>query len=135
MSTPTDTMTSFKLKSWDEKPYLEVPGEHKLTRASVVRQYSGDLEGEGMVEYLMIYSGDGSATFVGLERVVGRLGGRSGSFVLEHRGVAAENGVLTETSSVVPGSGTEELAGLRGDVKFVSGHAEEYPYPLAYTFG
>ena len=45
------------------------------------------IEGEGQVEYLMMYRSDGSATFVGLEQVVGRIGGKTGSFVLQRTGV------------------------------------------------
>ena len=62
----------FAIKTWDEKPYSETPGEPKLTRASVTKTFSGDVEGDGQVEYLMMYRSDGSASFVGLERVVGR---------------------------------------------------------------
>ena len=54
----------FAIKSWDEKPYSEGKDVPKLTRASVVKTFTGDIEGEGRVEYLMMYRGDGSATFV-----------------------------------------------------------------------
>ena len=104
----------FIIKTWDEKPYGERPDLPKLTRASVAKTFAGDLEGEGQVEYLMVYRSDGSATFVGLERVVGRLAGRTGSFVLQRTGVF-EGGQARETYSVVPGSGTGELHGLRGE--------------------
>ena len=42
----------FAITSWDEKPYSEGPDLPKLTRASVARTFSGDLQGEGRVEYL-----------------------------------------------------------------------------------
>jgi hypothetical protein len=71
----------FAIKNWDEKPYSEGPDLPRLTRASVTKTFAGDIEGEGQVEYLMMYRGDGSATFVGLERVVGRIGGKTGTFV------------------------------------------------------
>ena len=47
---------SFEVKSWDEKPYSEIDGQPKLTRADVVYAYHGDLEGEGKIAYLMCYS-------------------------------------------------------------------------------
>src|SRR5512134_3805730 len=103
----------FAIKSWDEKPYSEGQDRPRLTRASVIKTFSGDIEGEGQVEYLMMYRGDGSATFVGLERVVGRLGGKSGTFVLQRFGIF-ENGQAKESYSVVDGSATGELVGLRG---------------------
>src|SRR5437762_14116434 len=98
----------FAIKSWDEKPYSEGKDLPKLTRAAVTKAFSGDVAGEGHVEYLMMYRSDGSATFVGLERVVGHLAGRAGSFVLQRTGVF-ENGVAKASYFVIPGSGTGEL--------------------------
>ena len=77
----------FAIKSWDEKAYSEGQDLPRLTRASVTKRFSGDIEGEGQVEYLMMYRSDGSATFVGLERFIGRVGSRSGTFVLQRTGV------------------------------------------------
>ena len=121
----------FAIQTWDEKPYSEAPGLPKLTRASVKKTFTGDLEGEGQVEYLMIYRSDGSATFVGLERVVGRLAGRTGSFVLQRTGVF-EGGQAKEAYSVVAGSGTGELQGLRGEGRSAVGHGLEHPFALDY---
>jgi Protein of unknown function (DUF3224) len=98
----------FTIKSWDEKPYSEGPGLPKLTRAAVTKTFTGDIAGEGHVEYLMMYRSDGSATFVGLERVVGDLGEKTGSFVLQRTGIF-ENGVAKESYVVIPGSGTGGL--------------------------
>jgi hypothetical protein len=67
----------FTIKSWDEKPYGEGQDLPKLTRAAVTKTFTGDIAGEGHVEYLMMYSSDGSATFVGLERVVGHVAGKA----------------------------------------------------------
>ncbi len=121
----------FAIKSWDEKPYSEGPDLPKLARASVAKTLTGDLEGEGQVEYLMMYRSDGTATFVGFERVVGRLGGRSGSFVLQRSGVF-EDGQAKESYSVVPGSATGELQGLRGEGRSAVGHGLEHPFTLDY---
>ena len=77
----------FAIKNWDEKAYSEGQDLPKLTRASVTKTFTGDIEGEGQVEYLMMYWSDGSATFVGLERVIGRIGAKSGTFVLQRTGV------------------------------------------------
>src|SRR2546423_2902374 len=104
----------FTIKSWDEKPYSEGPDIPKLTRAAVTKAFTGDIAGEGHVEYLMMYRGDGSATFVGLERIVGQLAGKAGSFVLQRTGVF-ENGVAKESYFVIAGSGTRALRGLRGE--------------------
>lgn len=92
----------FAINSWDEKPYSEGENVPKLTRANVTKSYTGDIDGEGQVEYLMMYRSDGSATFVGLERVVGRIAGKDGSFVLQRTGVF-EDGQAKESYSVIPG--------------------------------
>src|SRR2546425_12464933 len=114
----------FAIKNWDEQPYSEGPDMPKLTRARVTKAFTHDIQGESHVEYLMMYRPDGSATFVGLERVTGRLAGKAGSFVLQRAGVF-EGGVAKESYSVVPGSGTGELRGLRGEGKTAVGRSEE----------
>ena len=124
---------TFGIKSWDEKPYNEIEGAPKLTRAAVTKSYQGDIEGEGKVEYLMMYRADGSATFTGLERVTGSIGGRSGSFVLEHSGFF-ENGIAKVRLSVVPGSGTGDLKGLKGEGGFNAGHQPPWVLTLDYDF-
>jgi hypothetical protein len=121
----------FAINSWDEKPYSEGPDRPRLTRATVTKTYTGDIEGEGQVEYLMMYRSDGSATFVGLERVVGRIGGKTGTFVLQRTGVF-EGGQAKESYSVIPGSATADLQGLRGDGSSAVGHGMEHPFTLSY---
>jgi hypothetical protein len=121
----------FAITSWDEKPYSEGPEQPKLTRASVAKNFTGDIEGEGSVEYLMMYRADGSASFVGLERFVGRIEGRTGSFVLQRSG-AFDGGVAKEEYSVIPGSATGELRGLEGNGTTALAHGTEYSFTLDY---
>ena len=79
----------------------------------------------------MMYRSDGSASFVGLERVVGRVGGKTGTFVLQRIGVF-EGGQAKESYSVIPGSATGELRGLQGEGSSAVGHGLEHPFSLAY---
>jgi hypothetical protein len=60
---------------------------------------------------------DGSASLVSLQRFAGRLAGRQGSFVLQGS-ETVDHGRISAKWSVVPGSGTNELTGLRGDGGF-----------------
>ena len=122
---------AFEIGSWDEKPYSEIAGASKLTRASVTKVYTGDIEAEGQVEYLMAYGNDGSASFVGIERVSGRVGDKHGSFVFQHVGTF-KDGVATSKWSVVQSAGTEELKSLRGEVDSALGHAKSYPMEFNY---
>jgi hypothetical protein len=123
----------FAIKAWDEKPFSEGPDLPKLTRASVTKKLTGDITGDGHVEYLMAYRPDGTASFTGLERVTGTLAGKTGTFVLERRGVF-EAGQAKESYSVVAGSGTGELRGLRGEGRTSVGHGMEHPFTLEYAF-
>jgi uncharacterized protein DUF3224 len=125
----------FEVKTWDEKPYQELEGGSKLTRASVIKAYRGDITGDATSESLMFYHADGSAVFAGLERVVGAIGGRSGSFVLQGSGTYRD-GTATCDCTVVLDSGSGELRGLRGEGRYVAGHGDypNVPFTLDYSF-
>ena len=101
-----DTMTETSDRA------TEAEGAPKLTHASVTTTYRGDLEGEGTAGLLMRYHGT-DATYGGFERIVGTVGGRSGSFVLRLVG-GFEQGTARTSWTVEEGTGTGELAGLRG---------------------
>lgn len=126
--------STFEVKKWDEQTLNEVDGHLKITRASVAFAYHGELEAESAMEYLMLYRDDSSATVIGLERVSGRLDGKSGSFAIEYRG-GYENGTATGELTVVPGSGTGELEGVRGRGKAVAGKDGTTSFTLDYDFG
>jgi len=123
--------STFSLKRWDEKPYDEVDGAPKLTRASVLYSFEGELVGEGRLEYLMSYLPDGSALFAGFQRFVGQLGSREGTFIFKHGGRFA-SGVASDTWTVVPGSGTGALAGITGQVEFSASHQDKYEIFFEY---
>ena len=124
---------TFQITRWDEAPYHEATGEAKLNKANVALTYAGEIEGEGLADYLMAYPEQSNASYVGIERVSGKLGNRSGSFVLQYTGTADQNGTIRATFFVVPGSGTGELSGLRGEGNLLlEGQAERYPIALAY---
>ncbi|HET9709537.1 MAG TPA: DUF3224 domain-containing protein [Gemmatimonadales bacterium] len=123
----------FAITSWDEKPYSEGPDLPKLTRATVQKTFTGDIVGEGQVDYLMMYRSDGTATFLGLERITARVDGKSGTFVLQRTGVF-EDGQAKESYSVVPGSASGALRGLRGEGRSSVGHGMEHPFTMSYEF-
>ena len=127
----THSTATFGIKAWDEKPWFEDDGGRKLTRATVIKTYSGDLDGEGTMEYVMTYSDEKTATYVGLERVVGRLGDREGSFVMKDVGTF-KDGVAASAFEIVPGSGTGDLAGLSGNARVDAVHADTQEMSLDY---
>ena len=127
---------TYEIKSWDEKTWEgktwnEVSGP-KQTHAKVSLAYHGDLEAEAAIQFLMAYPDDASAVVIGLEKVTGRIGGRAGSFMLQDIG-RFENGVARSTMSVVPGSGTGELAGLAGQGSSVAEHDGKLTYHFEFT--
>ena len=68
-----------------------------------------------------MYPDAASAGFAGLQRVDGRVGGRSGSFVLQVSGTFADI-VAKGTWSVVPSPSTGDLRRLRGEGGFAAPH-------------
>lgn len=104
--------------SFDVKltPQPAAPGieNAELGRMTIDKQFHGDLVAASLGEMLAIRTTvQGSAGYVALERVTGTLHGRTGSFVLQHSGTM-DRGVSSLALTVVPDSGTGELAGLRG---------------------
>ena len=104
-----------------------------LVRIHVEEAFSGDIEGAGVVEFLQAARADGSASFVGIERVTGAIAGRTGSFLLQDSGIVTGN-VVAGDWFVVPGSGTGELAGLRGEGGFHANLGENAEVHLDYWF-
>jgi Protein of unknown function (DUF3224) len=125
--------TKLKIDSWDEKPYRELEEGSKFSRAEVTLSGSEDGLTSATSESLLFYRADGSSSFVTLMRVTGALDGRSGSFVLEGHGTYDGTTARVE-HHVIDGSGTGELAGLRGTGESVSTHAD-YPFmPLTLEY-
>ena len=103
---------TFEITGWDQATYDEPDEGPPGTRATVRKAYAGALEGESVAELLTC----GELAYLANERVSGTLDGRAGTFVLQHG--AWEGG---QWGFVVPGSGTGELAGLRGDARLEHG--------------
>lgn len=118
------------------QPMAEAAADSGLGRMSLAKQFHGDLEATSVGEMLtaMSSSVQGSGAYVAVERVTGKLSGRSGSFALQHTGVM-NRGVPQLTITVVPDSGTGELAGLTGklDIGIEAGgkHFYDFEYELA----
>jgi hypothetical protein len=105
-----------------------------IGRLSIDKRFYGDLEATSKGEMLAIQGNvEGSAGYVAMERVSGTLQGRSGTFALQHSGTASR-GAQHLDLTVVPDSGTGELAGLAGAMQIIiedGKHAYEFEYSLA----
>lgn len=129
----TDAKCTFEITGWDEEPYEDIEGSAKLTKAKVTQTYSGGIEGTGSIEYLMAYTVHGTAIFVGMERVSGAVDGKSGTFVIQHIGTF-EDDKASSSWSIVAGSGTGDLADLRGHGNYVAGHTGPAQVMFTYNF-
>ncbi len=97
------------------------------------KKFHGDLEGTSLGQMLAIGTDvEGSAGYVAMEKVSAKLNDRDGTFALQHTGTM-NRGVAELSVTVVPDSGTAELAGLSGkmDIKITEGkHFYEFDYTL-----
>jgi hypothetical protein len=88
-----------------------------LSEVRIEETFTGDIEAQSTVRALEVRRDDRSARLVSLQRVRGRLCGREGAFVLQGA-ETVEDGRISGTWFVVPGSGAGELSGLRGEGGF-----------------
>ena len=122
----------FEVRMEGEPPFDEVGGV-ALARASFDKTFTGPLEATSKVNMLSARTPvAGSAGYVALERVNGVLEGRRGTFTVVHTGLMTR-GQPSLTISIVPDSGTGELAGIAGkmDIQIVEG---KHFYELEYSF-
>ena len=102
-------------------------------RLAIEKQFDGDLKASSRGEMLSIGTRtQGSAGYVAMEWVSGILNGRSGRFALQHSGTMSR-GAPTLSITVVPDSGTGELAGISGrmTIEIVDG---KHNYGFDYSF-
>ena len=121
----------FEVAAKPQPPYDAAPGA-KLGRTTFEKKFHGDLEAASNVEMLSAMSEvPGSAGYVAIERVIGTLHGRKGSFVLQHSGTMTR-GRPELSVTVVPDTGTSELKGIAGRMTIeISGG--QHSYVLEYT--
>jgi hypothetical protein len=105
----------FEIASWDETPFEDGDEATKLTEALVAKRYDGDIKGTSTTKWLLAYSPDKSALFVGVEHISGTIGGKNGSIVLLHDG-EYRDGVAAAELRVA--SGTDGLLNVAGTGKF-----------------
>jgi hypothetical protein len=102
-------------------------------RLSFDKQFKGDFEGTSKGEMTTAETGvEGSGGYVAVEQLRGKLKGRSGSFILLHQGTMRKGGEFNMSLTVVPDSGTAELAGLTGKMTIIIVEGK-HSYDLDYT--
>jgi hypothetical protein len=108
-------------------------GDPSIGRMALDKQFHGGLEATSRGQMLAAMTDvEGSAGYVAIERVTGKLDGRSGTFALQHSGTMTR-GLPQLTITVVPDSGTGELLGLAGvmTIEITDGkHSYEFEYTI-----
>ena len=128
MATATGT---FDVLSGGETPIEEDPDGVRLTHATGTQRFTGAIEGDGRIDWLMCYLPSGGARLVGLQRISGSIDGRSGTLVID--AVGDHDGKASSASwRVVDGSGTGELTGIRGHGGFEAPGGRTVSYRLDY---
>ncbi|MGA7524384.1 MAG: DUF3224 domain-containing protein [Acidobacteriaceae bacterium] len=114
-----------------DNPHAEAAG---VGRMALDKRFRGDLEATSQGEMLSILDrAIGSGGYVAMERVTGTLAGRKGGFVLQHHATMTR-GEPKLSIEVVPDSGTEELAGLRGTME-IRLEEKQHFYDFDYELG
>lgn len=123
---------TFEVKLSPQAPDDDKPESAAVGRLVLDKQFHGDLEATSKGQMLAVQTTGGSAGYVAMEKVSGTLQGRTGTFVLQHSGTMTR-GTPQLSVSVVPDSGTEELAGLAGTMEIIIAdgqHSYEFEYQL-----
>lgn len=118
--------------SSEAKPY-DLAASVALMEIRLSETFAGDIDGESTVRALQVLRDDRSASLVSVQRFRGRLSGRQGTFVLQGSEIV-ENGKIKATWFVVPGSGTGQLSGLRGEGGFAGELGKASDGTLDYWF-
>jgi Protein of unknown function (DUF3224) len=114
------------------QPADDAAADANFGRMSIDKQFHGDLEGSSKGQMLTAgTSVKGSAGYVAIERVTGALHGRSGAFTLQHSGTMTR-GAPKLKITVVPDSGTDQLAGLSGRLTIKLEEGKHF-YAFEYT--
>jgi hypothetical protein len=111
-------------------------GDATLGRMTIDKQFHGDIEAVSKGQMLTAGTAvNGSAGYVAIERVSGTLHGLNGSFTLMHNATMTR-GEPQLTITVVPDSGTGQLAGLTGKMMITIAdgkHSYDFEYTIAET--
>jgi hypothetical protein len=123
---------TYRTIGWRQQEYGSVDQGPKLALAEKELALEGELEGRAVGRSSIVHWGTGSSVATGHVCITGRIGARSGSFVVEES-VKGGPGGATATWRIVPESGSGELSGLAGEGSWEwKPGAEQVSYTLSY---
>lgn len=118
---------TFQITGWDETTEQTFENGAKQNIAQVKQTYTGDIEGNSELKYLMNYHTNGNADFVGFEYIKGQVNDKACEITLKHDGIF-ESGVASSHFLIVQSTGNESLVGKTG--QFTSGEAGKATYQI-----
>jgi hypothetical protein len=123
---------SLQIASWDEEPLAELDDGRKLTTTTVTQTLDGDIKGDGEANWLAAYRPDGTADYVGYQRIVGTIGDAEGSVVLRMTG-GYDGTVARSQWEVIDGTGAFDKLSGTGVMEATSDGTPKYA--LDYDLG
>ena len=124
---PHHATGSFDVRITPQETVPDAP----VARMLLYKEFHGDLEAIAHGEMMAAHEAlTGAGVYVAIDRVTGTLHGRSGSFLMAHRGIANADGQQLDIV-IVPGSGTGQLAGITGSVG-IEIRGKEHFYTVEY---
>lgn len=110
----------------------ETADEAPVARMLLYKEFHGDLEAISHGEMMAAHEPlTGAGVYVAIDRVAGTLHGRAGTFLMAHRGTRHADGQQLDIT-IVPGSGTGQLAGITGSVD-IQIEEKRHFYTIDYT--
>ncbi len=83
--------------------------------ATMRKTFTGEIDGRSETLFTAAFDpASGAGTYVAMESFEGSVGGRVGAFNFVHSATTTGRDRQAEFLTIVPGSGTRELAGIRG---------------------
>ncbi|MFZ2754060.1 MAG: DUF3224 domain-containing protein [Lysobacteraceae bacterium] len=115
------------------QPMVDMGDDAQAAHMRFDKVFHGPLDAISVVHMFAVGTAvEGSAAYVAVERIAGRLDGHAGTFHMQHSGTM-DRGTPSLVVSVVPDSGTDGLTGLRGTlaIEIVEGkHFYTFDYSL-----
>ena len=123
---------TYRTTGWRQQEYGGADAGPTLMVAEKELAFEGDLEGSAVGRSSIVGWGAGASVASGHVRIIGRIGGRSGSFVVEESVMGGAAGA-TATWRIVAESGSGDLSGIGGDGNWEwKPGAQQVSYSLSY---
>ncbi|MCC3275035.1 MULTISPECIES: DUF3224 domain-containing protein [unclassified Arthrobacter] len=125
-------VADFDVSEWEPTPYQVEGTNSELSTVRAVKIFEGDITGTSVADLIMAGNTVG-AGYVGSEVFAGTVAGRTGTMVIQHWGLA-EGTATASSGHIIPGSGTDGLAGISGKAIYTQEEDGQHRLELRVTF-